>query len=61
MFLSGEIEKREAVSRPVLENAFSSFVDQGYLARNEGKLSLTESYVTAEAARTIEAKISAFL
>ncbi|MDB4998421.1 MAG: plsB [Myxococcaceae bacterium] len=61
MFLAGEIVKREAVSRPVLENAYGSFVDQGYLARNEGKLSLTESYVSSDAVRTIEAKISAFL
>jgi glycerol-3-phosphate O-acyltransferase len=61
MFLAGEIEKREAVSRPVLENAFGSFVDQGYLARSDGKLSLTASYVTADAVRTIEAKITAFL
>ena len=44
MFLAGEIARREAVSRPLLENAYASFVDQGYLARVDGKLALTPSY-----------------
>jgi hypothetical protein len=57
MFLAGEIARREAVSRPVLENAYASFVDQGYLAKSEGKLYLTASYATPSAVRTIEARI----
>jgi glycerol-3-phosphate O-acyltransferase len=61
MFLAGEIECREAVSRPVLENAFLAFVDQGYLGRTDGKYVLPESYATAEAVRTIEARIASFL
>ncbi|MEO6419041.1 MAG: 1-acyl-sn-glycerol-3-phosphate acyltransferase [Polyangiaceae bacterium] len=60
MFLAGDIERREAVSRPVIENAFSSFVDQGYLTRTDGKYSLPESYANATTVRTIEAKLSAF-
>jgi glycerol-3-phosphate O-acyltransferase len=59
MFLAGEISRREAVSRPMLDNAYASFVDQGYLARREGKLALTESYATQSAVRTIEARIAA--
>jgi glycerol-3-phosphate O-acyltransferase len=59
MFLAGEIARREAVSRPMLENAYASFVDQGYVARKEGKLALTESYATASAVGTIEARIAA--
>ena len=61
MFLAGEIECREAVSRPVIENALLSFVDQGYLGRDDGKYVLPESYATAEAVRTIEARIASFL
>ena len=61
MFLAGEIECREAVNRPVIENAFLAFVDQGYLGRTEGKYVLPESYATAEAVRTIEARIASFL
>ena len=61
MFLAGEVELREAVSRPVLENAFLAFVDQGYLARTDGKYELPSSYATAEAVKTIEARIASFL
>jgi glycerol-3-phosphate O-acyltransferase len=61
MFLAGELECREAVSRPVVDNAFLAFVDQGYLGRREGKYVLPESYATAEAVRTIEARIASFL
>lgn len=61
MFLAGEIELREAVSRPVIDNAFLAFVDQGYLARTDGKYVLPESYATAEAVKTIEARIASYL
>ena len=61
MFLAGELECREAVSRPVVENAFLAFVDQGYLGRSEGKYVLPSSYATAEAVKTIEARIASFL
>jgi glycerol-3-phosphate O-acyltransferase len=59
MFLAGEIPRSEAVSRPLLENAYASFVDQGYLARSGGKIALTESYAGASAVATIEARIAA--
>ncbi len=61
MFLSGEIERKEAVSRPLFENAHSAFVDQGYLVREDGKLALAESYDSQAAVRTIEARIAGFL
>jgi glycerol-3-phosphate O-acyltransferase len=61
MFLAGELECREAVSRPVVENAFLAFVDQGYLGRSEGKYVLPESYATPEAVKTIEARIASYL
>jgi len=59
MFLAGEIGRPEAVSRPALENAYASFVDQGYIARSDDKLWLTESYETASAVATIESRIEA--
>ena len=61
MFLAGELECREAVSRPIIENAFLAFVDQGYLGRAEGKYVLPESYATADAVKTIEARIASYL
>lgn len=61
MFLAGEIARREAVSRPIFENAFAAFIDQGYLTRQDGKLKLPESYATAATVRTIESKIAGYL
>jgi glycerol-3-phosphate O-acyltransferase len=61
MFLAGELELREAVCRPVVENALLAFVDQGYVGREEGKFVLPESYDTAETVRTIESRIASFL
>jgi glycerol-3-phosphate O-acyltransferase len=60
MFLAGEIARREAVSRPLLEDAYASFTDQGYVERAHGQLSLTDSYATAGAVATIESRIAAF-
>ena len=57
MFLAGEIARREAISRPLIENAYASFVDQGYVARADGKIALTESYASATALATIEKRI----
>jgi glycerol-3-phosphate O-acyltransferase len=61
MFLAGEIERREAVSRPVVENAFLTFADQGYVSRVEGRLSLAESFATATTVKAIEGRIAGFL
>jgi glycerol-3-phosphate O-acyltransferase len=61
MFFAGEIGRREAVSRPILENAFLASVDQGYLSRSEGKLVLSESFQNQKAVATIESKIALFL
>jgi glycerol-3-phosphate O-acyltransferase len=59
MFFAGEIARREAISRPTIENAYASFVDQGYVAKSGGKLALPASYANASAVRTIEARIEA--
>ncbi|MDF2695045.1 MAG: Glycerol-3-phosphate acyltransferase [Labilithrix sp.] len=61
MFLAGEIACREAISRPVFDNAFLAFVDQGYLGRKDGKYVLPESYASADAVRVIEGRIASFL
>jgi glycerol-3-phosphate O-acyltransferase len=61
MFLAGELQNREAISRPVIDNAFLAFADQGYLGREDGKLVLPESYASADAVRTIEARVASYL
>jgi glycerol-3-phosphate O-acyltransferase len=59
MFLAGDIGRREAISRPLLENAYTSFVDQGYVARKGQDVELNESYRTASAVATIESRLLA--
>jgi glycerol-3-phosphate O-acyltransferase len=61
MFLGGEIERAEAVSRPALENALLAFIEQGYLRRLEGKLGLAESFADEDAAQAIEGKVASYL
>jgi len=61
MFLSGEIARREAIQRPVLENAIASFLDQGILAKSDGKLVLAESFGNIEAVKAVERRIAAYL
>jgi glycerol-3-phosphate O-acyltransferase len=60
MFSAGEIERREAISRPLIENALLAFADQGYVSISQGKVSLAESFATAAAVRAIERKVSGF-
>ncbi|MBK8997283.1 MAG: 1-acyl-sn-glycerol-3-phosphate acyltransferase [Myxococcales bacterium] len=61
MFFAGELSRRESVSKPLVENALASFVDQGYIMKSEGKLELTDTFATQKAVATIESKIALFL
>ena len=61
MFLGGEIERAEAVSRPIVENAVLAFRDLGYLERDGDTVALAAAHRTDEAAPAIEAKIATYL
>ncbi len=61
MFLDREIERREAVGRMLFENAHSSFADQGYITIQQRKVAIAESFATAAAVGTIEARLAGFL
>jgi glycerol-3-phosphate O-acyltransferase len=61
MFYAGEIERREAVSKPLIQNALNSFADQGYIAQRDNKLELSESFRNPKAVRAIESRIRGFL
>jgi hypothetical protein len=60
MFLAGEIERREAVNCPTIENAYLAFADQGYISVSQGKISLAESFATAAAVGAIESKLTGY-
>lgn len=61
MFLSGEVELREAVSKPTLENALLAFKDEGYLTVSDGKYGLTDSFASDAAVSAIEGRIAGYL
>lgn len=61
MYMAGEIERREAVSKPLFENAYQSFSDQGVLRQTEKTWELTEDHLRLEAVSDIEARLMTFL
>jgi glycerol-3-phosphate O-acyltransferase len=61
MFLEGAIERSEAVSHPVIDNALSSFCDQGYLVNDRDELALSATFASEEGAATVEARIATYL
>jgi glycerol-3-phosphate O-acyltransferase len=62
MYLAGDIERREALSRTCLDNALQSLLDQGYLEPLEDKkIALASSFNDAEAVRAIEGRIANYL
>ena len=44
MYLAGEIERREAVSKFVMENAILTYTDQGILRPRSGELRLADDW-----------------
>jgi glycerol-3-phosphate O-acyltransferase len=60
MFLSSEIDLREAVSKPLFANALMAFREDGYLRLRDGKYALTDSFDTQEAVSAIEGRIAGF-
>jgi glycerol-3-phosphate O-acyltransferase len=39
MYLSGEVERAEAISKPLIQNAFAAFADLGYVSQSAGRCS----------------------
>jgi len=61
MYLAGEIERHEAICKPILHNALLAFKDEGYVQQREGKYQLTASFDSADAVPAIEARIAGYL
>ncbi|MEZ4375053.1 MAG: 1-acyl-sn-glycerol-3-phosphate acyltransferase [Polyangiaceae bacterium] len=61
MFLAGEIDRKEAVSKPLIQNAYQALIDQGYLRKTGDKLELMESFRNQAAVRAIEGRIAGYL
>lgn len=61
MYLAGEIDCREAVSKPLLQNAHSALIDFGYMRSREGKLELTDTFNSLDAVAEIERWIAGYV
>jgi glycerol-3-phosphate O-acyltransferase len=61
MFLAGDIELRESVSKPLIQNALRVFREEGYLRQlPDGKYALAESFDNPAAVTTIEGRLVGF-
>lgn len=60
MFLGGEIDRREALSRPLFDEAVQGFIASGILKRSGDDLELTPAFATEERVRALEARIDSF-
>jgi glycerol-3-phosphate O-acyltransferase len=60
-FLAGEIERREAVSKSILANAFQAFVDHGFLTLRDNKLDLADAFASEQGAREVSDRLRTFL
>jgi hypothetical protein len=61
MFLSREIRRREAVSKPIAANAIRAFGDLGYLECQDSTVSLSEPYRSQPALDAIEQRLATLL
>jgi glycerol-3-phosphate O-acyltransferase len=61
MYLAGEVERPEAISKLILTNALESFLELGFVRRKEGKLCLVDDYAASTQVRDIEDRIALYL
>jgi glycerol-3-phosphate O-acyltransferase len=61
MFLSSDVELREAISKPLIQNALTSFREEGYIRTREERCSLTSTFQTTETVAAIEGRIAGFI
>ena len=61
MFYSGEILRRESITKPILQNALLAFADQRFVDLHNERVSLVDSNATQTAIDALEAKLSRFL
>lgn len=60
-YAKGHVKRREAISKPVLENALRAFAEMGFVRSREGKLELEQAFQSSAALGEVEGAISAYL
>jgi len=61
LFLEGAIERAEAVSKTIVQNAFQAFIDHGYLTVRDTKLDLADGMASREAFSAVADGIRAWI
>jgi glycerol-3-phosphate O-acyltransferase len=61
LFLEGAIERAEAVSKTILQNAFQAFIDHGYLTVRDTKLDLVDGLASHQAYSAVAEGIRAWI
>jgi glycerol-3-phosphate O-acyltransferase len=61
LYSRGRVKRREAISKPVLENALRAFAEMGFVRSREGKLELEQPFQSQAALAEVEGAISAYL
>jgi glycerol-3-phosphate O-acyltransferase len=61
MFQAAEIDRCESIAQPMLQNAFKVFVAEGHIIEEEDRYLVSPSLMAAGGARSVEARIAAFL
>jgi glycerol-3-phosphate O-acyltransferase len=61
MFYAGEIEQRESVSKPIIQNAFRAFADFKVVAQREGRVHLSDGISQADPVEGVETNIAVYL
>ncbi|MES1175392.1 MAG: 1-acyl-sn-glycerol-3-phosphate acyltransferase [Myxococcales bacterium] len=61
LFLEGSIERSEAVSKNIVQNAFQAFIDHGYLTVRDTKLDLVDGMASREAFSAVAEGIRAWI
>jgi glycerol-3-phosphate O-acyltransferase len=61
MFLDAEIQRLEAVSKPIFASAYSAFADQGYLVHREGKYLAGSELSNASSSEELEQRLFDYL
>ena len=61
LFLEGHIERAEAVSKTIVQNAFQAFIDHGYLTVRDTKLDLADGMASREAFSAVAEGIRAWI
>jgi glycerol-3-phosphate O-acyltransferase len=61
LYLAEEVSRREAVSKPVLENAYHSLAELGYFRSRSGKLEVQEAYKSRDALDELSSTLKGYL